>query len=106
MLYEELAKIVADNNLIEKSKELFWKVIQIYLEDNLEEFNRKFGNYDKRAIELYIDNVIFRVHSWPSDNHCCVLVNVNIAYNNKVIGYSDIQYGLEGEIDDDLLVIY
>lgn len=106
MLSEELAKIVADNNLIEKSKELFWKVIQIYLEDNLEEFNRKFGNYDKKSVELHIDNVIFRVHSWPSDNHCCVLVNVNIVYNNKVIGYYDIQYGLNGEIDDDLLVIY
>lgn len=106
MLSEELTKIVSDNNLIEKSKELFWKAIQIYLEDNSEEFNRNFGNYDKRAVELYIDNVIFRVHSWPSNSHCCVLVNVNIVYNNEVIGYYDIQYRLDGEIDDDLLVIY
>jgi len=97
---------VASNNLIEKSKELFWKAIQVYQRDTPEEFSRSFDNYDKRAVELYVDNVIFRAHSWPSDECCCILVNVNIAYNDKVIGYYDIQYRLDGEIDDDLLVIY
>lgn len=106
MLFEYLARIVADNNLIEKSKKLFWEAIKTCQQDNPKIFSNSFYNYDKKDVELYIDNVIFRNHSWPSDDHCCVLVNVNIVYKDKLIGYYDIQYRLNGEIDNDLLVIY
>ena len=106
MIFKELTKIVADNNLIERSKETFWEVLKAYQEEDPEEFIENFDNYNKSNVSIEINNVSFLIHNWPSDDHCCVLVNVNIVYKDKVIGYYDIQYRLDGEIDNDLFVIY
>ena len=106
MLFKELTKVVAGNNLIERSKKMFWEVLQIYQQEDPKEFTENFDNYDKRKVSIYVNNVSFLVHNWPSDAWCCVVVSINIIYNGKNVGYHDIHYSLDGEIDDDFFVTY
>ena len=106
MIFKELTKIVADNNLIERSKETFWEVIKAYQEEDPEEFIENFDNYNKSNVSIEINNVSFLIHNWPSDDWCCVTVSINIMYNGKNVGYHDIHYSLDGEYDDDFFVTY
>lgn len=53
MLFEYLARIVADNNLIEKSKKLFWEAIKTCQQDNPKIFSNSFYNYDTPVYNFY-----------------------------------------------------
>ena len=57
MIFKELTKIVADNNLIERSKETFWEVLKAYQEEDPEEFIENFDNYNKSNVSIEINNV-------------------------------------------------
>ena len=53
MIFKELTKIVADNNLIERSKEMFWEVLKAYQEEDPEEFIENFDNYNKSNVTTF-----------------------------------------------------
>lgn len=57
MLFKELTEVVSDNNLIERSKKMFWEVLQIYQQEDPKEFIENFDNYDKRKVSIYVNNV-------------------------------------------------
>lgn len=48
MLFKELTEVVVDNDLIERSKKMFWEVLQIYQQEDPKEFSENFDDYDKK----------------------------------------------------------
>ncbi len=106
MFFDELKTIIEDNNYIEKSKILFWEAMKNYQKEENEEFNKKFKEYDEKEVAIDINDVSFLAHNWPEGDSCCVVININISYQKKLIGYYDVHYNINGDVEDDYFVIY
>ena len=46
------------------------------------------------------------VHNWLERDSCCVVININISYQKKLVGYYDVHYNINGGVEDDFFVIY
>lgn len=106
VFFDELKTIIENNNYIEKSKILFWEAMKNYQKEENEEFNKKFKEYDEKEVAIDINDVSFLAHNWPEGDSCCVVININISYQKKLIGYYDVHYNINGEVEDDYFVIY
>lgn len=106
MFFDELKTIIENNNYIEKSKKLFWKAMKNYQEEEKDEFNKKFKEYNEREMTINVNDVSFLVHNWPEGDSCCVVININISYEKKLVGYYDVHYNINGDVEDDYFVLY
>ena len=106
MLFNELKAIIENNGYIEKSKNVFWEAVKSYQEEEKNEFNEKFREYDEKELTININNVSFLAHNWPQGDTCCIVININISYKKKLVGYYDVHYNLNGDVEDDFFVIY
>ncbi|MDO4167676.1 MAG: hypothetical protein Q4D32_09760 [Eubacteriales bacterium] len=106
MLFDALSDIIISNNFIEKSNESFWETFQKYQKEHCQEFNKIFVNYSSTNLTLTVNDVSFLAHNWPDHDYCCIVINSTIEYNNKIMGYYDVHYRLNGEVDDDFFVLY
>ncbi len=106
MFFDELKTIIENNNYIEKSKILFWEAMKNYQKEENEEFNKKFKEYDEKEVAIDINDVSFLAHNWPEGDSCYVVININISYQKKLIGYYDVHYNINGDVEDDYFVIY
>lgn len=106
MFFHELKTIIENNHYIEKSKTLFWKAMKNYREEEKDEFNKKFKGYDEKELTININDVAFLAHNWPEGDRCCVVINIDISYGKKSVGYYDVHYNINGDVEDDYFVIY
>ncbi|MCM1179626.1 MAG: hypothetical protein NC347_05165 [Clostridium sp.] len=105
-MLKELQEIITKNNYIEKTKESFWKTFKNYQVECLEEFNEVFCPYRAERMNIIANDVSFLVHNWPDEDYCCIVINLTIEYNDEIVGYYDVHYTLDGDVDDDFFVIY
>ena len=63
MLFKELTKVVAGNNLIERSKKMFWEVLQIYQQEDPKEFTE--------FLPLYIILILTTTQHQSSEGQLC-----------------------------------
>ena len=106
MLFNELKEIIVKNNLIEKSKENFWDTYHNYWREDPNEASKIFNHCDTEGINTFLNDASFLVHNWPDDDYCCIVISLTIEYNDKAVGYYDVHYTLDGNVDDDFFVIY
>lgn len=105
MIIKELKEIVIKNNYIDKSKELFWEAFKNYQRECPKEFDEIFNNYSTEKINIFLNDVSFLVRNWPDEDYCYIVISIMIEYNDKNIGYYDVHYTLDGDVDDDFFVI-
>ncbi|WP_068784007.1 hypothetical protein [Paenibacillus phocaensis] len=88
-----------------KAIEFFWKVIQLYREEDPEEFEDNFPNFSSSDLEVSIQAVSVTFGNYPDFNYNHVVVTIPIRYKKKNIGVHKILFTFDGMIEDDYFII-
>lgn len=106
MLFNELREIIIKNNLIDESKKNFWNAFHNYWKEYPDEAGEIFDCCDKEGVNTFVNDVSFLVRNWSDGDDCYIVIHITIAYHDKIVGYYDVHYTLDGDVEDDFFVIY
>jgi hypothetical protein len=96
-----------ENRVVERTILTFWKHIENYKRDDIEDYDRVFKGVDTNNLKLRVRELSLTIFTWDSlDSEVeHVVVVLTVKYNNKVIGTYRVLFNLNGEEEDDYLDI-
>ena len=101
-----LRALVKENNLEQKSIDIFWKNFEKYCVEEEEEFKSVFNEFMLERMYIKVQSISFKLGNWPECNYNHIVVNIPIIYDQHEVGDYTIYYNLEDEEEDDYFVIY
>ena len=107
IMIEELKQYIYDNDLHNKAISYFWKAFANWKESNPKDYEKKFGNSGKEAIEPFLHAIGLRASEWPDCDYSHITLTVLIPDAKKeYYGTYTVWFSLkDNNIDDDFLEI-
>lgn len=105
----ELRNWLKEKDAINKTFKSFWVCFDNYLNEDRDEFNKYFGQYDKKKLKVYFSKVALKIVSLKyldpeNEDREFIEVFLKIEYTGEYIGYYSLLFDFNGETFDDFLV--
>ena len=104
-MFKQLKTYVQENNLHEKAMKDFWVAFNNWKEESPEEYRRVFKDILIDDLDVFIHYIGLRSAEWPNCERNHVTVTIFIHHEDFQLGYYAWWHSLDGDDDDDFLVI-
>ncbi|NJD02082.1 MAG: hypothetical protein FIA99_05685 [Ruminiclostridium sp.] len=102
----QLKDWVVKNTADERTIKGFWKNYENYKHEDPKEFANVFGDINSSDLVIQVIRVSLNLTNWPECTHNTVSCRIPIVYKNKELGYYELIFTVNGEVEDDYFVIY
>ncbi|MGE5458937.1 MAG: hypothetical protein ACM3NJ_00645 [Methanobacterium sp.] len=102
----ELKTWAIEKNIDQKTKTLFIKMIENYMEEYTEEYCECFGNIPINDLYLDVHTVSLNLGNWPECNYNTISASMRIQYMSKDIANYKVMFTLDGEPEDDFFDVF
>lgn len=105
MNIDDLITWAIKNNIDQRTRTLFWEMLENYKNEDPDEYSEFFGHIPIGDLYLHIHTVSLNLGNWPECNYNTVSAHMGIWYNDKQIAKYEALFTLAGEPEDDYFVI-
>lgn len=103
MSVAELKKWVINNNIEERTISSFYKMLENYRTDFLEEYNQVFENVNVNELITKVEIISLNLKNWPECNEVSITSSLYFYSNDKNIGKYELVFSTDGEMIDDFV---
>lgn len=102
---DELRSWATEHNIEERTLHAFRHSMENYQKEEPEEYSRVFNSLRYCDLPGKINSISLKLENWPECSYNHIIARVDIWGKNNLIGYYELYFSLDGEIQDDVFVI-
>lgn len=103
MFNTEIKKIIEKYNLFEEAVESCYYNFDSYREEYPDDIKEVTKNYNPDKFDVSINSIALKCWESPEYEHVNIIIEMYMFYKDVHIGVYDIEFGLDGVVEDDII---